>query len=492
MTNIPAIQRKSIAADILILIIVSIITRLPQLLSTNLILDSDECIVALMAKHMMQGKAFPVFFYGQSYGFSLVETGAISLYSSLFSMTDYSIKMAMLTLWIGGVIFFYLTLRNLNASHKRLPLLISLLLILSPVWAVWSMKARGGYLTAFLLCNVVLWLLSRREEQQTRFVWAVLGGLIVVIFYSQPLWLPGLLPFFIWRYLQLKRKDLMFSFIGGVIPFFVLFRIAQHYVLNYWKPAVFSFHGHLQKQIAGFPSLLFDHFHAWYYLTDVFHASLISRFFSVLSIAVMLLFIISGVRQVLLNRRFTAESAALTAVLFTFGYGIFLDSHAPRYLLPLSGFLYIGIFLLLQRIKYARAIRYSFPVLFLAGGAAMWSFRNYSFNPTTETQMLECIHYLEQQHVRYVFSNDGLLEWQLMYYSNEKLVCRESSRQDRLPQYVKAVDSAFMHDRQHTAVVDFYGDLADMEPERAIIKGEKFAIVLQPDADLLRRMEFHL
>jgi len=55
------------------LAIVTFASRLPQLLSRNLLLEGDECILGLMGMHVAQGREFPIFFYGQKYGLSIVE-----------------------------------------------------------------------------------------------------------------------------------------------------------------------------------------------------------------------------------------------------------------------------------------------------------------------------------------------------------------------------------------------------------------------------------
>src|SRR5690242_559315 len=144
-------QRSPSWLPVLSLILLCFISRLPSLLSPHFILDGDECTLALMAKHMLQGKDIPVFFYGQSYGFSLLETSLVSLAYLLGGINDYSVKLAMLALWTTGIIFFYKTLKAICRGGSPLPLLITILFILTPAWAAWSMKARGGYLTSFTL-----------------------------------------------------------------------------------------------------------------------------------------------------------------------------------------------------------------------------------------------------------------------------------------------------------------------------------------------------
>jgi len=58
------------------LVAISVASRLPQLRSPNLLVDGDESVLGLMAKHLAQRKEFPIFFYGQHYAFSPVEAAA--------------------------------------------------------------------------------------------------------------------------------------------------------------------------------------------------------------------------------------------------------------------------------------------------------------------------------------------------------------------------------------------------------------------------------
>jgi hypothetical protein len=58
---------------------VSLVVRLPQLLSPNLLLEGDECVLGLMGMHLARRREFPIFFYGQTYGLSVVEAPAAAL-----------------------------------------------------------------------------------------------------------------------------------------------------------------------------------------------------------------------------------------------------------------------------------------------------------------------------------------------------------------------------------------------------------------------------
>src|SRR4029077_3185372 len=117
----------------------------------------DECILGLMAKHVAQGKEFPVFFYGQHYAFSSVEAAVGAVSFVMFGVGALPLKLAMLALWTVGVLFLFVALSRLVGRARSFWIIA--VLMLNPAWAAWSMKAGGGYLTSFTAAAVLLWLL---------------------------------------------------------------------------------------------------------------------------------------------------------------------------------------------------------------------------------------------------------------------------------------------------------------------------------------------
>src|SRR5690349_25008108 len=91
------------------LAIVTLVSRLPQLLSPNLLLEGDECILGLMGMHLAQGREFPIFFYGQKYGLSIVEAPVAAVSFILFGTGALPLKIAILAIWIAGITFYFLT-----------------------------------------------------------------------------------------------------------------------------------------------------------------------------------------------------------------------------------------------------------------------------------------------------------------------------------------------------------------------------------------------
>src|SRR5574339_328759 len=191
---------------------IAVISRLPQLLTPNLLADGDECILGLMAKHLAEGRTFPLFFYGQDYGLAIVEAPAAATAFLILGVGAVPLKLAMLGVWIAGVCFYFLAFARTLGSTRAF--WIVLLLVLMPAWAVSSMKAWSGYITAFSTSGAILYLLIRHERSST--AWAAAGGLTTIVYLSQPSWLPGLLPLVAILLLSSRRPAAAFSYTGGM------------------------------------------------------------------------------------------------------------------------------------------------------------------------------------------------------------------------------------------------------------------------------------
>jgi len=453
-------------------------------------MDEDECVVGLMAKHLMEGSHVAVFFYGQSYGFTLVESGIIAIFSFFNGLNDHSVKLAMLTLWTLGIIFFYKTCKEIIFTNNKLAAwLITLMFIFLPAWAVWSMKARGGYLTAFPLSAILLWYLLS-DYKKSFLGYSLTGILLAVIAYSQPLWLPGLLPFLFYCWYHEGHKLYSFkAFTIGNLSTIGIFTLLQRHTANYWSPKVFDIH---MPGIFDLPSLLYDHLNAYYYLTDVYASPIIVKIYSGVFIILIISILIIAVRFVFTDfmNNFLFICAA-TSVAFTLGYCLFLNDHAPRYLLPLTGFTLIALAILLNTINKQQLIKAIIIPFIVVGAFGMITFKDFVFNLTTEKQLMSCITWLNKEHIKYVFADDVPTQWQLIFYSQETVICRGDDLKDRVPRYIDEVNAAYRQDPGKTAVVDPTNDLFDMEPDNLLMV-DKYYIVVNPDTELLKGMEFKL
>ena len=93
------------------------------LLTSQASADGDEAVVGMMAKHMLEGREFPLVFYGQNYGGgATVEASIAALYFAVFGMSSITLKAAGLTIFMGLLVMTY---AFANKSFGARPALIA-------------------------------------------------------------------------------------------------------------------------------------------------------------------------------------------------------------------------------------------------------------------------------------------------------------------------------------------------------------------------------
>lgn len=468
-----------------IIIMLTFVTRIPQLINPDLLLDGDECVVGLMAKHMYEGKEVPVYFYGQSYGFSLLETTFIVAGYAVGGISDHSIKLSMLCLWLTGAIFFYFTLRSIN-KDPVIPFAITLLLVLCPAWAEWSMKARGGYITAFVLSSVITWLLFDKRRDTFSGNYVIIGLLLFLIYKSQPLWLPGLFPLVAYRIMGNRGSRKALYIAGGIIFSIALFCFLDKNAPGFWNPHVFDFSFNKDK-LAGIPLFILLHLTGAYYLPDAWLPAII---FACLFIAVNLFLFCLLIYRFVKNRQQDKLFIALClSVLFTLAYCFVLYEQQPRYLLPLSGYALMAM----CTFKWQRYRLLSLGILttlIITGGLTLYRYKNFRINMTPKKDLLMSVNYLKRHNIQYVFCTGSLLQWQLMFYSNESIIARYVYPSDRYPAYVRKVNEALVTERNKTAIYGFSVETLELNTDSVTFLSDKYFVVPAPDPALVRYTGF--
>jgi len=434
---------------------------------------------------MMQGRAFSAYFYGQAYGFSLVECLFIIPFYFLFGVTTLSVKIGMLLLWTTGVLFLYKAFTRFNEGDRWLPLLLILLFIWAPAWAVWSMKARGGYLTSFTFTSIVLYLLAR-DRRGNLAVFAI-GVLCFFIYQSQPLWLPGLVPFLGYFLLKDRKADpallfmlpVLFLSVGvyfykqGMLEFGTI--QADYSIINLWA------------RLGRIPLLLYYSLHGNYYFDEIqrpnfFCASLAIAFETV--VFCLLLVAVSN----LVNRRKGALLFNLStlSVLLTMLVTVCSMGKQGRYLLPITGYALLSLLLLLNSVSVAKRIVFAAGGVCIAFGVvAVASFYDFSFSPIRKNELKHTLGYLADKGVRYTYCNDNMFTWQVIFYSNEQIVCHEKLAPGRFPMYQWRVDSAYYSGAKTAYISETSTDHKVDFP--AFVMMYDYYIVQDPPPDIISR-----
>jgi hypothetical protein len=327
----------------------AILTRLPQLLSDSLMVDGDESIVGLMALDIQTGSLRSIFFYGQSYGLALFEAAAGSLAFRVAGPSTLALKLAMLGLWIAAVAASVATVRNLGGPRSAV--ITGLLLVLLPAWGVWSLKARGSYLTAFLFAQLALWLLSRLrpdEQPRTAFEALAVGVCLAIVYFAQPLWLPALLPlvFYLGRRLRVRGASVAAIGAAGATAAVVFL---GHGTNSAWSPPVLG-GTDLFAAAADLAFRLRDALGGAYYLGHTVHTGPFRSVSGWLGVLLTLLISIAALRDVALrdatgSRRFTPVAACVSGIWLSLAATLWIDPQdfAHRYLLPVPALLAMAI-----------------------------------------------------------------------------------------------------------------------------------------------------
>lgn len=463
-----------------LLVLLCIATRLPMLCSPNRMLDIDECTVGLMADHQYyKGEISPIF-WGQAYGFTLVETTAITLVYAIGSVNDLSVKIAMLELWIIGVIFFYKTL-NLVSKERVIPLLITLLFICTPAWAVWSMKARGGYLTAFTLGWILLFLVMHPAASRKVITWILAGVLISIIYESQALWIPGMLPVIIYRLVKEKKRRFTASFIITALCSFGAFAIykeqltVRHYV-------VYAEQGNLLQHALRIPAYLYAHLHGNYFFDHITAPNAVNAAFAIIFSVLVYGLVLIGILYAA-KRKDSLLVTATFGILLTLLATLASLKTEPRYLLPITGATLFALQLLLNKINRSAVTKISLGIVSVLGVTGSCTLHDYSFCKTKRTELQQLIGYLEAKNIHHVYVPDWMLQWQIMYYSHEQVIARQQEIPDRCPIYNRSVDKAF-YTGKPVAIVGYDGSM-NLPGEPAHIAG--YFVYEHPAKELLQQ-----
>ena len=161
--------------NLVIVLLIAFIGRAVLLASDTVSFHSDEAVVALMARHILQGER-PVFFYGQAYMGSL-DAWLVAVGFSLFGESVLTIRLVQSALYLLIVASSYWVAWRL--SRRVLIATIAALVIALPsvLLAVYTTATLGGYNETLLLGNLLLLLGYdvTHEHRRSWWRWAALG-----------------------------------------------------------------------------------------------------------------------------------------------------------------------------------------------------------------------------------------------------------------------------------------------------------------------------
>jgi hypothetical protein len=487
---------------------IGLVSRLPQLFSRDLLLDGDECILGLMAKHLAEGREFPIFFYGQRYGLAIVEAPLAAVNFLILGVGAVPLKLAMLALWLTGTMFYFLAF-SLPLGRTR-SFWITLVFVLMPAWGVSSMKAWSGYLTAFALTGVLLYIMMR--SQAFRPLRYMSGGFLTFLIYlSQPSWLPGLAPivlFFLW---SPRRLSAWLAYGSGIAASAGVMALIQTWWLagsteSWTRPAAGN--PELVRSIPRVVGQVYVNLTGSYFLRSPVDPGPITTTVASLWLVVLVAAAVIQLYRIA-TRNYVLWSHLLFAAIATtlLANWILLEARDIRYLLSINVLIVFlaGVetfdFADRRRVSLQRSIPAVVFVLALEA-LAMAEFTHFSYmwwtnsvNTPSEAHTLErVINTMRSKGATCAFSMNALLQWQIMFYSRESVISRWMADVDRYPPYISQVDRALANGERVAIVgyVGYTGGLEDLVRNRQAITeiDKKYFVYVGADRQLLERARF--
>lgn len=162
-----------------VVIIAGMVLRLDFMQASGFVIDSDEAIVGLMAKHLLEGASVPVFYYGQHYMGSL-EPLCVAFAFALFGISSFTLQLVPLI--FSAVLIGVVYRLGREVSGPVAGRVAALLCAFPPAaLVVWSFKARGGFVEllvigALALLFTVRWFRKGATDMKyPALIWFLLG-----------------------------------------------------------------------------------------------------------------------------------------------------------------------------------------------------------------------------------------------------------------------------------------------------------------------------
>ncbi|PKO05581.1 MAG: hypothetical protein CVU41_10940 [Chloroflexi bacterium HGW-Chloroflexi-3] len=438
--------------SIIILLIFHFLFRF-LLLSINAFpFNSDEAIVGLMAKHILDGENF-IYFYGQSYMGSL-DAYLVALGFLLFGEKVWVIRLIQVILFGLVIIFSYLFV-DISFQNKKIAFFSSLFLVFPAVNVVlYTTVSLGGYGEALLFGVISFYvaaLIAKSCENHKKVnlaYFGLLGFLLGSGLYVNPIGLTLMIPanlYVVWKIIksnQSKKKIfeyflffLIFFLLGSALFWYSLFLTNGPSVIREigGSAVAIESESYFQRIISHSISLLIFGPTVILGLRPPWDVSLIGKLF----IPFVILFWILALYLLIKKKNYKSKGApkfvALIGVIILVAGGFIFTSFgidpSGRYFLPivfpLSVFFGYAFIQLNNKVIYALGI---ITLVFQIYGTWIFGIEEpyittqfYSPAQVDHSSIDELLQFLEREEEYYGFSNYWI-SYPLAFVSDEKII----------------------------------------------------------------------
>ena len=180
-------------------------------------LTSDEAIIGLMGKHLLEGRAFPFYFYGISYNASCAWEAYLAVIPfAIAGVGVVALKIPTVLLSLACLALFYLMTTRLYST--RVATLASLIFALWPGLLKWYFQPRGyAFYFLFIPALIIFFLIIEKENVRRPRDFFFFGLICGIAFWSMELLLITIAA--LWLLLLLRRRFSIQTFAICVVGF---------------------------------------------------------------------------------------------------------------------------------------------------------------------------------------------------------------------------------------------------------------------------------
>ena len=203
----------------LLILIGTAIARFVILFVSQTHVTSDEAIIGLMAKHILEGRAFPFYFYGISYNASCAWEAYLAVVPfAIAGVGVVALKIPTVLLSLACLALFYTMTTRLYSI--RVATLASLIFALWPGLLKWHFQPRGyAFYFLFIPALIIFFLIIEKENIRRARDFFFFGLVCGIAFWSMELLLITIAA--LWLLLFLRRKFSIQTFAASVGGFLI-------------------------------------------------------------------------------------------------------------------------------------------------------------------------------------------------------------------------------------------------------------------------------
>ena len=457
---------------------VAIGLKLALLFTSQSMADGDEAVEGLMALHILQDGVHPVYPYGVRYGAGAgIEAHLAALFFAVFGVSSIALKSVGLCVWLtSGALIRAIAAQQWGSRAGWIALAAW---GFAPFSAQWSLKVAGGHNVAVALALLALWLgVSRRRH------YAAVAVLPLAVI-AHPVVLPlclGIALALLWRapggsqvggrvgdqvvdQVVDRLGDRVGDRVGDRLAVASALALAAGVALGLWPEG----QGVWTPAARGFePAAIaraLPHVSSGLFTANLNARSLPGLFDG----AVALVWALAVVASLVSLSRSAPEATgaghegqaagapeaggAVWWLLLVAPFGALLivqpEELAPRHLLPVLPIFCLLLGRWLASLPPTRAL--VLMALLASTGAAvqlheMTSPSIHGAGPhgrgVERRNVRDLLAELEREGVRHVYSGDAMLQWMLVFESQERVIARWREPRGRVPRYVAEVERA--------------------------------------------------